>query len=409
MCKAKWVMASLAALTLAVTANAKELQQAAEGKFVAPISVAPVQMNADGTLTYTGDWVPYTGQADHDYPGATLWDAFEHNPTTGFPTDIGTTDCEIGGSRWFFGTTYCNMFAVSDMDPEGGDSTAQAVNFGWYHACLIGPGQAEPLVAIVLGGESFDPSCTGYSLGAGVALNFGDLNCNSGFYFFTLVDLSGAPFGVPVFANGSYSVIFTKDGTLDNLSSCDQPMLWGTDIGEGRHANTDNGPVQYDDDNPSDGQHVGECYDYTFGVCPDPLTAMMSFGGEGAPPCDPELCGGTEALRAPRLRQRCRGFGSKKLVVKQTVRNVVQDQFAFGELYQDGNLVSSDNGRSRDTNNFTVRLKHVSLQCDTYEPGLVEHRISFWGDRDQTIEGCGCGDTVLSEEINVPSDCDCPA
>jgi hypothetical protein len=53
-------------------------------------------------------------------------------------------------------------------------------------------------------------------------------------------------------------------------ASSAQPILWGTQ----RTTSTVRRlyHIQWDDDNPTDGDHdpAAECYDYTFGVCPDP-------------------------------------------------------------------------------------------------------------------------------------------
>ena len=47
-------------------------------------------------------------------------------------------------------------------------------------------------------------------------------------------------------------------------------------------------PGELHDDLTVDGNHTtSECYTYSFGLCPDPLGAMVQFWGEaGTDPCD---------------------------------------------------------------------------------------------------------------------------
>ena len=64
-------------------------------------------------------------------------------------------------------------------------------------------------------------------------------------------------------------------------------MLWGTEYGGDNQKGTQV-TEQFDDDLTVDGNHTtSECYTYSFGLCPDPLGAMVQFWGEaGTDPCD---------------------------------------------------------------------------------------------------------------------------
>lgn len=398
MSKCKWIVASMAALMFAVTVNAKDLETLAEGVKVDPLRVAKVKMNADGTVTMIGGWVDYKGgnpgQSDHGFVGSDLWDAFEHNDA-GAPTEAGPIDCTIGSSRWYFGTTYCNMFAVADMAPEGGDNTAKYFNPGWYSGPCGGPDERQMIA--IFGGDSFDRTCDGYTLGSGVIADFGALPCNPGHYWYSNIDLQSTNLGIPIFdgqdadyASYGYVIAQDFDGQTLTLSTCAQPMLWGADPADDRHAAMKNHWTQRDDDNPIDGQHSDdECYDYRFGVCPDPLTAMVSFGVAADGGGD---CSGEETLRRLRAKTACdrNDFVRVVKVIFRTQGGVPGDTVTVEAAGKTKDKVVNDVGKA------TVRLRF--RRCQDLQPGDTFVGTATWG--------CGASDEqTATVNENCPNSC----
>jgi len=195
--------------------------------------------------------------------------------------------CNLGGSRWWFGAGYYNPFWVNDIQQlvpgtEGGQ--ADALVPVWANT---NTNNANTFIMAIFTAETFDDTCAGPAADViydGVAYNFGTLG--TGVWYSTIcLRGSGLFHQLPSDGSGAYIGIYLSSLQPATLypEPC-QPMLWGTKPGNP----SQQGPIQWDDDNPTDGQHTApdECYDYTYNVCPSPLGAMMAFWVP-APSCTP--------------------------------------------------------------------------------------------------------------------------
>lgn len=283
-------MCSFAGMTQAAQPKSVQPQLLDKGIQVSPIRVAGIDRN----LNLTTPWFDVAnGGTAACPPTALAFDAFEPDGgIPGFPTDgLYGEDCGLGGSRWFFGPSYCNMFIVNDMTLAPGFTGAASERpaWGWYWYGDGNSAGSEQCFVAVFTAEDFDDSCAGPAATnyySGILYDFGALGTNPGGYYFT--DLqdglcgSGLFHQMPTDDSGAYAVVLANaigtGGTL-YLATCGQMMLWGTKGGNP----SSQGAIQWDDDNPIDGTHTApdECYDYTFGLCPDPLGAMMCFYAEG--------------------------------------------------------------------------------------------------------------------------------
>jgi hypothetical protein len=277
---------------------------------VTPKLVAGARFLPDGRISMTTSWMDYTGRTTRDTQTDLAFDNYEPQGASGsapgYPTDgLYGLDCGMGTSRWFFGTAYCNVYYTNDIqkftnDAYQGKSSTRA-QWAWYFAC-DGASSEHCLVAVFTA-EDFDDSCSGPDVGgsgySGVIADFGTIGCNPGGYYFTDVDLSTTSLSYTLPQNnGAYQVFFLQNFSTSTgsgtLSSCAQPMLWGTKPGNP----SQQGPIEWDDDGgvgapgSGDGTHTAptECYDMTFGVCPDPLGGMFCFYGEslGGGGCRPD-------------------------------------------------------------------------------------------------------------------------
>jgi len=284
-------------------ASGPELQLLDRGIYVQPVRVAPIVMTGDGRVHMTGDWRAYSGSSTRATTSTFLcFDNFEPNGAIpGWPTDgLYGSSCGLGSARWYFGTAFCNMFFANDMTslhaPQCPGTVADRIEYAWFWQC--GGLPSELCLVAVFTSEDFDDTCAGPAFSntySGVLYSFGVLGCNPGGYYFTDVILKGSGLGhqLPVAITGGlmggYAIILANsfNGTTLFLATCAQPMLWGTKPGNP----SQQGPVQWDDDNPISGTHSAptECYTYSFGVCPNPLGAMVCFyipyPGTGCPRC----------------------------------------------------------------------------------------------------------------------------
>lgn len=207
-------------------------------------------------------------------------------------------NCGMGSERWLFegGTPgifdYHNPFDTNDIAklvPGKEGLEADRVEFAWYWYAG-GSGTSEQCFVAIFTGEDFDDTCTGPDLGSvydGILYDFGILNSstNSSWYFADVDNLcdAGLFHQLPFQPDGGYQMILAKDFDPNNgtftLASCAQPMLWGTKPNNP----SQQGKIGWADDNPVDGQHTApdECYDFTFGLCPEPLGTMVAFYADG--------------------------------------------------------------------------------------------------------------------------------
>jgi len=194
--------------------------------------------------------------------------------------------CGLGAARWWFGANYRNPFWVNDIQQlvsgtEG--SQATGVVPVW---CVTNSGGNTFIMAIFTA-EDFDDTCDGPAadnIYDGVAYNFGNLP--TGCWYSTIcLDGTGLFHQMPNDGSGAYIGIYLSSLNPVTLypEAC-QPLLWGTKPNNP----SQQGPIQWDDDNPTDGQITApdECYDYTYNTCPSPLGASMAFWA-AAPGCQP--------------------------------------------------------------------------------------------------------------------------
>lgn len=219
----------------------------------------------------------------------------------GFPTECVPPDCGMGSARWWFGTSYyAGTFSVNDMFigcEAAVGAASERIEFAWAWGPCWSTGGIAPCQIAVYTLEDWADCAPGSpaSYGgtySGIVYDFGTLTCNPGFYY--AADITElCDFGLfhqlPADGSGSYAFIL---GSLSSsggfvLAEGAQMMLWGTKVVDFQ------GPRQLDDDNPRDGAHNlddvsdgGECYDYAFGVCPDPLGSCVAFYAQtGREPC----------------------------------------------------------------------------------------------------------------------------
>ncbi|MFG0330261.1 MAG: hypothetical protein ACF8PN_10220 [Phycisphaerales bacterium] len=283
-------------------AGPKVLQKAEAKAKLSPISIAPLY--ADGTI---GEWRPYVGGDDTINIGGEF-DAFESVRDSdpcglgkGFPADgsgsggfdpfcdpasIGSP-CGAASVRWFFGSTY-----VSGGRRSGGNSaanstgTAGRLELAWWNT--LNPGQTDPngnivgdtVITVSTYDNNFDQFCgTGEpNFLTGVILNFGSVG--AGGYYYSDVDLTGLELDVPAGgASVGVEVQFFYDTGLATVAANNQVMIWGAKDADEQGISE---PIVYDDDN-WDGTFdpFTECFDYTFGLCPDPLINMVGLFGQG--------------------------------------------------------------------------------------------------------------------------------
>ena len=255
------------------------LQRLEIGTEAQPIRVAPVVM-LHGSIERVGDWMPYEGpRGQHDLcRDYRVYDCYGDADANAVPDDL--SGCNMGSTRWSFGSAYCSPFYTNDMtlaDDTILSAGAWRADVGWQWTCA---GHAEEQCVIAVFTQTSDPNeCEPDSHDyPGWIFDFGELRCNAGGYYYASLDISSlGRWELPPDGHGSHIVAFlTDDG--EALASCAQTMLWGTD--EERVGSQGSG--QMDDDNPPDGFHDPqmECYTYSFGTCPDPLGGMLQFWGE---------------------------------------------------------------------------------------------------------------------------------
>ncbi|MCG3129206.1 MAG: hypothetical protein CHACPFDD_04124 [Phycisphaerae bacterium] len=281
-------------LAASVRAMAQERSlQPIGGRFVSPRAMA--RISPRGELTSPWHALGEGGISRSVCSTLLCFDSFEPDGgVPGEPTECYAFGaCGMGSSRWFFGTSWLpGTLTANDMEfgcTSCNNSVSERIEFAWYWGPCPSSSGVSPCLVAVFTTEDWADCTTGpgsydgtYS---GVVYDFGPLSCNTGAYFYSDVE-NLCDFGLfhqlPLDGHGGYLIVLaqgTSGGSLV-LAEGGQCMLWGTVY----EFNPDyQGIYQYDDDNPRDGVHnfaqspVGECYDYEFGSCPDPLCAMVAF------------------------------------------------------------------------------------------------------------------------------------
>lgn len=262
-----------------------------------PIEIARVKL-INGQVVQVSPWVPYVSSdffPAGGFPpspcndnGSIAFDNVEFADgtlTIGENTKYGAS-CNRGAGRYWFGATYRNPFWVNDiqqMFPGTAGTRANAIVPVWANT---NPGGVNFIMAIFTT-EDFDATCAGppaNTIYDGVAFNFGNLP--TGVYFARLcITDPTLHLQLPQDGSGGYIGLYLSSLSPPTLypGAC-QPLLWGTKAGNP----SQQGPIQWDDDSPTDGQldPATECFAYNFNVCPRPQGAMMAFWA--APPsCTP--------------------------------------------------------------------------------------------------------------------------
>ncbi len=300
--------AGLAACTVAglATAGGPQIQAAGNGTELTPTRYAGISQ--DGKLTtpwfYTADRMT-DGPCGED----TFFDSFDYNSPDGGPENGEICDNTFQPStRWFFGASWCNTWAVNDISAlaDGAGSEAGHGKFGWQW--YVDGTNSEQCYLVTFTYEDFDDTCNGPAASNGydgVILDFGVLAPGAGYYWANVNNLcdNGLFYTMPADGEGAYDMQLWNfyDGANFDFATCGQPMLWGQR--EGQPADGASGEYQWDDDSDLDAngnctadpngfcenlpdgvlQAPFECYTYAFGLCPDPLGAMAAFIGEGGP------------------------------------------------------------------------------------------------------------------------------
>jgi hypothetical protein len=293
------------ALMVVGVANAQQPVRVAKGMQIEPIRMAPI--SADGKI---GNWVKYNPNHNNRAAWTMAFDAFEADMAGGWPDSAPAdnqygADCAMGGSRWFFGETYDNSYCSNDMDLANATDgkLAEHVNVAWFWY-VGGPGTSEQCYIAVWTSEDAPDGSAPFGGGfSGVLYDFGVLNSGSGAgYYYSNIDLTGSGLGhqLPVDGRGGYQIFLANatsgGGGPGGLDDCTlgQPMLWGI------HGSNPSGQdeFQYDDDNPANDMFdvPAEYYSYLYGVCPDPLCAMMEFDVAGSGSSTEEVCPGSFSI-----------------------------------------------------------------------------------------------------------------
>ncbi|MCC6228599.1 MAG: hypothetical protein IT432_05160 [Phycisphaerales bacterium] len=206
--------------------------------------------------------------------------------------DQNTGGCGIGGSRYYFGTTYNNPIQVDDVqsntcfDFGGGNIDGYDWGFFWggsTRACLMAVFTSNDDMSCA---NVSDPLANNYN--SGVIFGWSALPPSAPYYYHAsfegvfstngIVCPSAAPGGSYLWMIGNeyddVNNIFYYDSTDGT-----QLMLWGTgeDTGEAYRAGTQ-GPDGWDDDAPTSGAfESGECYDNSWGGCPFEAGKTVTF------------------------------------------------------------------------------------------------------------------------------------
>lgn len=300
------LVSCFAITSIAVATDGPQLQPAPPGVPVRPIAVAGI--SPDRQLTTP--WIPIgDGAIGSLCTDLLCFDNFEpvRVAMPAGPAETYCPDCGLAGSRWFFGpggidgVYTCNDMLLGCSNCHG--SISERIEFAWYWGpCPIAGGSQNCMVAVFTTEDWIDCTWPGSgSTYSGVIYNFGTLPCNTGSFYYADLDLctTGLFHQLPVDGAGGYCMVlsqgFSAGGAL-LLAEGGQPMLWGTK--NPSNPDSQNNDV-WVDDNPRDSSlNPTECYNFGFGLCPDPLGPMIGFYGNtsqnghysGSAVCTPTLC-----------------------------------------------------------------------------------------------------------------------
>lgn len=281
------------------------LQLAEHGQKVMPQRIMKVRWE-NGRFVPVTPWIELGEFAPAGPCSADEVLVFDHFGADSAGNPIGGQNCRAEfypDSRFFGGFNYHNPYWANDIQALVGTqyngSTATSLAHAWF---WNPPAGSEQCIVIIGTTEQMDAECQdvhdvfdgpGRILDA-VFIDYGTLDTITGYYYSPVCLQAVGGLSLPATPAddgdpgttllGGYFVIYARafdasTGTV-TLASRAQPMLWSTqDAGNiGSSA-----PIQWDDDNPTDGNHTspGECYDYTSNICASPppraLGGMMAF------------------------------------------------------------------------------------------------------------------------------------
>ncbi|MBL1216506.1 MAG: hypothetical protein D8M59_03325 [Planctomycetes bacterium] len=269
-----------------------------QGKCIQPLRVARIA--PDGRQTSPWYSVGDSGVLTSGCPPTKLaFDCFEPDRRVmpGEPTDgafNGGYDpyCGNGVGRYWSGSWYYNCYAANDMTCVEGTAglPSERHQFAWFWQ-VEGPGTSEPCYVALWTAEDFDETCTGpafSNLYSGIIWDFGVVpQCDGLYYWFDSMDFlcgTGLYNQLPMDGSGAYIIMLANDynGTTLTMATCAQPMLWGCKDDSG----SSQGPIQWNDDWPPDGEFRPgyECWDQGGWYCPESLGIMTCFYADFGPP-----------------------------------------------------------------------------------------------------------------------------
>jgi hypothetical protein len=282
-------------------AGPKKLHQSGPGVMLTPVRIAPI--NADGSI---GEWREYA-QPVTVCTDTLTFDCAQLGSLCTSPVPVGGVVCGIGeGSRWFFGPSYNNPLATNDMTVDVAGTINDATGSWFQGGTLSRPALQihryyESDAIVNEDGVAAVPiQQTDTSFIGGVIYDFGIIPPGGAYYYYFWSDdlCTGGGICDPTPANGAgaYSItVATSDGVdifLDTTPGS-QPMLWGTEGGGSSDRPGTQNTFQWDDDNLPDGTYSSptELYTYSFGLCPDPLGALIGLWVKGGAPCAEDCTG----------------------------------------------------------------------------------------------------------------------
>ncbi|MBS1714799.1 MAG: hypothetical protein JST30_10735 [Armatimonadetes bacterium] len=287
------LLAALSLLAFALDAPAQKRPSLfGPGIRVEPVAVASakiVSVKGKVVRVKTGPWKPYISGMQKPAASTTFaYDGCEFfttpNPQDTFVTDgLYGPDCGKADYRYWFGATYKHGLRYEDLKvaPGAEGQNVDRIQFAWYQTANVNNSTTLVVTcddfATGSHGNGLDPN-TGRSDIDAVMVSFGGILGDTGYYFAD-VDLAGlgAPLRLPQDGAGGFLVAHGDYNGIDLFLGVGQNMMWGPGK-SGNPSGPGQGAIWDDDFYPGDGfLDPDEFYDYTYGLCPDPLGAMLAM------------------------------------------------------------------------------------------------------------------------------------
>ena len=290
------MLAGLAGMAVCSAAFA-QIQQAAPAARTTPIAYAKATIR-NGTVQMVGGWQAYGEGFGSRGVGTLRFDSFgpsQSDDSSAGRTPVTSSTCQAAGLgngyRWYFGPAANNSHVAHQYSFDDGTATGTAtlsnLDISWFLGSAF---DGSPTVPLIIGTFFYsdtpadpDAECVAPATdGVGYLFDFGQMG--SGGWYSNINDLEVD--GTVISANGTYEIIFaeaydpdTNTITLAGNNYPVQPFLYGTPDGRGETGPGRQGINQMDDDAPLDGTFdaLNECYAYNYGLCPDPLSAILDI------------------------------------------------------------------------------------------------------------------------------------